>query len=81
MIISILSFGLVAVVTVTFLAVMLRIWRGFPKRGQENSNDSVFFHGGDSFFCFLVGKARVNASPEKNMSVVKSSEDQATSYL
>ena len=32
MIISILSFGLVAVVTITFLVVILRIWRGFPKR-------------------------------------------------
>ena len=35
MIISILSFGLVAVVTVTFLIVVLRIGRGFPKRSAS----------------------------------------------
>ena len=36
MIISILTFGLVAAVTVTFLAVMLRLWRQFPKRSVDD---------------------------------------------
>ena len=36
MIISLLTFALVAVVTVTFLAVMLRIWRQFPKRSADD---------------------------------------------
>jgi len=35
-IVSILTFGLVTVVTVTFLAVMLRIWRGFPRRSADD---------------------------------------------
>ena len=36
MIVSILTFGLVTVVTATFLAVMLRIWRGFPRRSADD---------------------------------------------